>query len=284
MSTSTQPQTAPSPAEVWATGDYAEACERMIPDLGARLVTAAPVGAGQDVLDVATGSGNAAVPAALAGATVTGLDITPALLAVAAQRATAADVDVDWVHGDAEALPFGDASFDRVLSCVGVQFCAHPDTAAAELVRVCRPGGRIALIAWTPEGFLGQVLAAVSRATGKGPQPASLDWGREQGVTELFAPHATDIEFHRDHVVMPSASAEAWVDYMATAYGPLVRARVALEQRTAWQPLRAQLIEIADAHDDAEPTAFAGRAEYLTTVLRRDAVDHASATTRRESR
>jgi ubiquinone/menaquinone biosynthesis C-methylase UbiE len=268
MSNSAQ-QTAPAPAEVWSTGDYADVCERMIPDLGQRLVNIAQVSAGHHVLDVATGTGNAALPAAAAGATVTALDITPTLLTIAAQHATAAGLEVTWVHGDAQALPFPDESFDRVLSCVGVQFCARKSAAAAELIRVCRPGGRVALIAWTAEGFLGKVLRAVSEATGGGPRPASLVWGAEEGATELFAEFVTDIQFHRDHVVMPAESAGAWVDYMATAYGPLTRARVALEASGTWQPLREQLTEIASAHDTGDDAAFAARAEYLSAVIRR---------------
>jgi ubiquinone/menaquinone biosynthesis C-methylase UbiE len=243
---------APAPAEVWSTGDYAAVCDRMIPDLGARLVELAGVQAGDDVLDVATGTGNAALPAAAAGAIVTALDITPSLLEIGAQRAGAAGLEVKWVHGDAQALPFPNASFDRVLSCVGVQFCPSKHAAAAELIRVSRPGGRVALIAWTPEGFLGKVLGAVSRATGAGPRPAPLDWGSEQGVRELFTELAADIQFRRSHVAMPAESASAWVDYMATAYGPMARARVALEKRDAWQPLRDQLVEIANAHDTRE--------------------------------
>jgi ubiquinone/menaquinone biosynthesis C-methylase UbiE len=261
-------QTAPDPAQVWSTGDYAEVCERMIPDLGARLVDIAEVRPEHDVLDVATGTGNAALPAAAAGATVTALDITPALLAVAARQAATAGVEVRWVNGDAQALPFADGSFDRVLSCVGVQFCANKAAAAQELVRVCRPGGRIALIAWTPEGFIGKVLTAVSQATGGGSRPGSLDWGAEECVTDLFAEAATDIQFHRDHIAMTMGSDSAWVDYMATAYGPMARARAALEARDAWQPAREALIEIAHAHDTGGDEAFTAQAEYLTAVIR----------------
>lgn len=185
-------QTGPAPAEVWSTGDYADVCDRMIPGLGARLVELADVQAGDEVLDVATGSGNAALPAARAGATVTALDITPTLLEIGSRRASAARLEVDWVLGDAQALPFADANFDRVLSCVGVQFCADHEAAASELVRVCRPGGRIALIAWTREGFIGQVLAAVATATrGAASGRSPLDWGSEASVTDLFAARVT---------------------------------------------------------------------------------------------
>jgi ubiquinone/menaquinone biosynthesis C-methylase UbiE len=261
-------QTSRSPAEVWSTGDYADVCDRMIPGLGARLVELADVHAGDEVLDVATGSGNAALPAAKAGAIVTALDITPALLEIGAQRAGAAGVDIEWVHGDAQALPFSEARFDRVLSCVGVQFCADHAATASELVRVCRPGGRIALIAWTAEGFIGQVLAAVAKATGGAPSPRSpLDWGSEDKVRELLGEHATDIAFQREHVEMPAESPSGWVDYMAAAYGPLATARAALQARAQWEPLRARLNEIASAHNAENGHAFAARAEYLTAVL-----------------
>ncbi|HET8980900.1 MAG TPA: methyltransferase domain-containing protein [Solirubrobacteraceae bacterium] len=261
-------QTLPAPAEVWSAGDYADVCDRMIPRLGARLVELAGVRPGDAVIDVAAGSGNAALPAAAAGATVTALDITPALLEVGSARASAAGLDVEWVHGDAQSLPFPDESFDRVLSCVGVQFCADHQAAASELVRVCRPGGQIALIAWTPEGFIGQVLAAVGKATGaagKGRSP--LDWGSEQKLGALFA-DGPDPAFQREHVAMAAASPGDWVDYMATAYGPLVRARAMLQARGEWEPLRARLVEIAEAHDTGAHDTFLAPAEYLAAVLR----------------
>jgi ubiquinone/menaquinone biosynthesis C-methylase UbiE len=259
-----------APAEVWATGDYADVCDRMIPELGARLVALANVRAGDAVLDVATGSGNAALPAARAAAVVTALDITPALLAIGAERASAAGLDIDWVHGDAQALPFADASFDRVMSCVGVQFCADRAAAARELVRVCRPGGCIALIAWTREGFLGRVLAAVATATGAaGSGGSPLDWGSEPWMDATFAPQVADITCHREQVQMPAESPTAWVDYMATAYGPLVRARNVLEIRGEWEPLRERLSEIASAHIAGDGDGLAIGAEYLTAVLRR---------------
>ena len=266
MTVSANP-TGPTPAQVWSTGDYADVCERMIPGLGARLVELAQARAGEDVLDVAAGSGNASLPAARTGASVTALDITPDLLEAGQRRSAAEGLEISWVHGDAQAMPFAEASFDLVLSCVGVQFCADPGAAAAELVRVCRPGGRIALIAWTPEGFIGQVLAAVTRASGGGARPRSLDWGSENEVTELFGDSAKEISFARESVTMPAPSAGAWVDYMATAYGPLALARRALEGKGAWEPVREELTAITSAHDVGDGDAFA--AEYLTTVLTR---------------
>lgn len=268
MSVSSNP-TAPAPSAVWSSGNYGDVAERMIPRLGARLVELAGVRADERVLDVAAGTGNAALPAARTGASVTALDITPALLEAGAQRAAAAGLEITWVHGDAQALPFPDASFDRVLSCVGVQFCADHRSAAAELLRVCRPGGTVALIAWTPEGFIGQVLQAVSKATGAPPAPLSpLSWGSEAGLRELFgAERAAGAVLHREHVEMPARSAAAWVDYMAEAYGPMVRARAALDPSRAWEPLRERLIEIATTHDAGGEDGFLAHAEYLGAVI-----------------
>lgn len=240
----------------------------MIPGLGARLVELAGVRPGDRVLDVAAGSGNAALPAAASGAIVTALDITPSLLQVGIERAKAAGQDIDWVHGDAQALPFSGATFDCVLSCVGVQFCPDQAAAASELVRVCRPGGRIALIAWTKEGFIGQVLGAVGRATGGGGPRSPLDLGSEEKLAELFGEEVTALAVGREHVQMPAASATEWVDFMATAYGPLVRARAMLQARGEWESLRAQLTAIAEDHR-ADGDGFMAGAEYLTAVLRR---------------
>src|SRR3954469_25712178 len=131
---------------VWTSGNYGEVADRLIRAFGPTLVQELSIGAGQQVLDIACGAGNVAIPAAMAGAEVTGLDIAPSLLERGAAQASAAGVDVTWVEGDAEELPFADASFDVVTSAVGVMFCSSHERAAAELVRVCRPGGEIGLI------------------------------------------------------------------------------------------------------------------------------------------
>lgn len=268
MSTSSATRPRPTPADVWSAGDYAEVCDRMIPELGARLVSLAAVESGESVLDVAAGSGNATLPAARAGATVTALDITPALLEIGERRAAEAALEVAWVLGDAQALPFPDAAFDCVLSCVGVQFCADRAAAAAELTRVCRPSGRIALIAWTPEGFIGQVLAAVARATGAGSPPPALAWGEEDRVAELLGRRPDEIAFTREDVMMTAPSAADWVDYMAAAYGPMVMARNGLSARSAWDPLRDELVELAEKRDAGRQGAFEVQAEYLASVTR----------------
>jgi hypothetical protein len=152
---------------------------------------------------------------------------------------------------------------------VGVQFCADHRAAAAELLRVCRPGGSVALISWTPEGFIGQVLRAVAMATGATGAPLSpLSWGSEAGLRELFGgERGARAVVRREHVEMGAPSAAGWVDYMAQAYGPMVRARAALDPSGAWGRLRERLIEIAGAHDEGGGEGFTARAEYLGAVI-----------------
>ena len=142
---------------MWTAGDYPEVARR-IESVGEYLAERAGAGPGIELLDVATGSGNVSIPAASAGAKVTGLDLTPKLLDAQRARAAAAGVEVELVEGDAEELPFADGSFDRVTSCFGVMFAPRHDVAAAELVRVARPGGRIVVAAWTPEGLVGRIV------------------------------------------------------------------------------------------------------------------------------
>ena len=162
---------------MWASGDYAQVAARIHP-IAERLCEAADLVAGSRVLDVATGSGNAAIAAARCGCEVIGIDYVPALLQRARVRARAEGLAVEFVEGDAEALPFADGSFDAVLSVVGVMFAPDQERAAAELVRVCRPGGTIALASWTPEGFIGDLLRLVGRYA---PPPAGVrppvQWG-----------------------------------------------------------------------------------------------------------
>src|SRR5688500_1027157 len=173
---------------MWASGDYAAMVETWISPLGERLVEAAGIERGMRVLDVAAGSGNASLPAARRGAQVTASDLTPELLEEGRRRAEAAGVELDWVQGDAEQLPFGDGEFDAVLSCVGAMFAPRHQAAADELVRVCRPGGTIALLSWTPEGTIGALFRTVgpfAPPPPPGAQPPPL-WGSEDHLRELF--------------------------------------------------------------------------------------------------
>ncbi len=173
---------------LWALGDYATVATEVVAPLGQDLVDASRIAAGDRVLDVAAGSGNVAIPAALTGATVTASDLVPELLEHGAALADSCGVRVQWREANAEALPFGGGEFDVVLSCVGVMFAPHHQRAADELVRVCRPGGRIGLISWTPEGFIGQMFATMKSyvpAPATGVQPPPL-WGNADHVRGLL--------------------------------------------------------------------------------------------------
>jgi SAM-dependent methyltransferase len=170
---------------LWARGDYARVADELIGGLGPALVNACGIGPGQRVLDVGAGSGNASIPAAERGASVVASDITPELLAAGKERATARGLELDWVEADAEALPFADGEFDAVISCIGVMFAPDHRRAASELLRVCRPGGTIGLLSWTPEGTVGRMLATLGSSLPAPDQPPVL-WGSPAHLGELF--------------------------------------------------------------------------------------------------
>jgi SAM-dependent methyltransferase len=212
---------------VWALGDYPTVADTVIPHLGAELVEASGIAAGDQVLDVAAGSGNVALPAARTGARVVACDLTPELLEVGRQRAGAAGLPVEWREGDCESLPFADATFDAVLSCVGVMFAPHHDASAAELLRVCRPGGTIALASWTPEGFVGELFATMKAFT-PAPPPGSLPpplWGDLDHVTALLGAGVSDLRARREHVnVTAFDRPAAFRELFKHGYGPTVAA------------------------------------------------------------
>jgi SAM-dependent methyltransferase len=173
---------------MWASGDYPDMVETFLLPLGPRLVEACGIGPGMSVLDVAAGTGNASIPAAKAGAQVTASDLTPELLAAGRARAESEGLTLDWVQADAERLPFGDASFDVVMSSIGAMFAPHHQDVADELVRVCRPAGTIGLLSWTPEGMIGalfRTMGPFAPPPPPGAQPPPL-WGSEAHLSELF--------------------------------------------------------------------------------------------------
>ena len=189
---------------MWGLGDYPDVAARLIPELGPVLVTAAGIRPGERVLDVAAGTGNVAVPAALAGADVVASDLTPELFTAGRAFAERQGVTVRWEEADAEALPYADDSFDAVLSCVGVMFAPHHQQAADELVRVARPGGRIGLISWTPEGFVGDLFKTMKPYVPPPPpgaQPPPL-WGDEAHVRALLGDRVTDVEARKQTVTV----------------------------------------------------------------------------------
>ena len=250
---------------MWALGDYPAVAGEVIPALGPVLVEACGIGAGDRVLDVAAGSGNAAIPAARTGAAVDALDLTPALLDAGRVAADAAGVRVEWLEGDAEDLPLGDATYDVVMSCVGVMFAPHHDAAAAELLRVCRPGGRIGLISWTPGGFIGRMFATMKPfvpAPPPGAQPPPL-WGDEAHVRALLGAGVSSLTAEKRRVEMPFGSAREFLDFFKRCYGPTIvayRGLAAEPERVA--ALDAALLELA-----AEPGIM--NAEYLLVTATR---------------
>jgi len=251
---------------MWASGDYPAVASEVIPTLGPVLVEAAGVGAGQRVLDVAAGSGNASVPAAERGALVVASDLTPELLD-AGQSSTAAAIR--WEVGDAEALPYGSAEFDVVLSCVGVMFAPHHQVAADELVRVCRPGGTIALLSWTPAGFIGQMFAAMKPfvpAPPPGVQPAVL-WGDEQHVRGLLGDRVTDVRATTASLpAVRFGTAEEFLAFFKASYGPTISAyRGIADDPAKVTQLDEALLELARRNEHNGTMSW----EYLLLTARR---------------
>jgi len=203
-----------------------------------------------------------------AGAEVVGLDLTPELFAAARRRAGRAGVVVDWVEGDAEELPFEDESFDRVLSAFGVQFAPRHAIAARELAGVCRPGGRIGLVNWTPEGLIGELFKIMGSYMPAPPAFASPPplWGSPSHVRRLFQGTRVVLDFERGHNPWSFESAEAWVSFMETAYGPTVKARERLTGEGRWEDCRADMLALAERHNTATDGSLLMQAEYLITI------------------
>ena len=212
---------------MWAMGNYPTVVTDVVAPLGPILVDAAGIKPGDVVLDVAAGSGNAAIPAARAGARVIASDLTPELLETGQKLAAEAGVQLTWETADAEALPYGDSEFDAVLSCLGVMFAPHHQTSADELIRVCRPGGTIGLLSWTPSGFIGQMFATMrpyAAPPPPGAQPPPL-WGSEDHVRELLGDRVEQVLTEtRTLRVTHYTSPEAFRDYFKTNYGPTISA------------------------------------------------------------
>jgi ubiquinone/menaquinone biosynthesis C-methylase UbiE len=256
---------------LWASGDYPAVARELIPGLGAELVRFAGVTAGQRVLDVAAGTGNASIPAALTGATVVASDLTPELFAAGREAAAAAGAEVEWVEADAEALPFPDASFDVVLSCLGAMFAPHHRTTADELLRVCRPGGTVAMLNWTPQGFIGGLFATMGPFAPPPPPGATPPprWGDEEHVRELFGDRVTAVETTRQTVDFLQGEPADFRDYWKRNYGPTIavyKANAADPERTA--ALDAAFLEfLSGRREPGDPARYT--AEYLMVSARR---------------
>jgi ubiquinone/menaquinone biosynthesis C-methylase UbiE len=253
---------------MWAAGDYPALASELLPELGAILVEACGVNSRQRVLDVAAGAGNAAIPAAMMGAKVVASDLTPELFDAGRHQAADRGVELEWKEGDAEALPFADDEFDTVMSCLGVMFAPHHQPAADELLRVCKPGGTIGLLNWTPEGFIGRMFATLkpfAPPPPPGAQPAPL-WGSEDHVRELLGDRITEAQARKKTLGVRSFhQPEDFVRYFKSHYGPTISVyKFIAEDGDKVKDLDKALTELAESFGDAHgDTPFHMEWEYL---------------------
>ena len=247
----------------WAAGDFGEIARRGLWGVGERIVQRVGIGKNERVLDVACGTGNAAIRAAQAGGQVVGLDLTPELFEPGRRLAAQAGVSIDWVEGDAEAIPYEDNSFDVVHSTFGCMFAPRHRVTATELARVLRPGGRLGLCNWTPEGSQSHFFRALGAYLPPPPdfaQPPLL-WGTEDHVRELFAGSGVQLEFERDTAIEnePFETGREAVDFVASNFGPLMMLRGRLEAQGVWGEVREKLEALYDRHEPAEYLVVLGR-------------------------
>jgi SAM-dependent methyltransferase len=248
----------------WASGNYAT-IGTTLQIIGEQLCEAVDVSAGWKVLDVAAGNGNASLAAARRGCDVVATDYVDHLLERAAQRAAAEELPLATQVADAEDLPFEDGTFDAVLSTVGVMFTPNPERAASELVRVVRPGGKIGLANWTPEGFVGQMFKIVGQHN---PPPAGvpspLQWGTDDRLEALLGSDC-DVEITRRHFAFRFRSAEDFFETFKDYYGPLVKAWAAQDE-AGQASLRGALVALADEHNRDQHGALTVDSEYVEVV------------------
>ena len=254
--------------KMWASGDYSAVAAR-IAVMAEDLVPAAGLRAGERVLDVASGSGNAAIAAARYGCEVTATDYVPELLERGRARAAAEGLEVTFAEADAEDLPYADGEFDAVLSCLGVMFAPDQERAAAELVRVCRPGGTIALANWTPTSFVGGILRTVGKHV---PPPAGVrppsQWGTEERLRELLGDAVSDLRITRREFVFRFRSPEEFTRFFKDNYGPTLKAFEALDEAGKAR-LFDDLTALAREHDQEPGPTVAMPSEYLEVVATR---------------
>jgi SAM-dependent methyltransferase len=250
---------------MWASGDYG-AVAAMINIVAERLVDTVNPPAGSAVLDVAGGTGNAAIAAARSNTRVTCTDYVPELLDRARERAAAEHLEMAFEEADAEALPYADASYDVVLSMFGAMFAPDQQATARELLRVARPGGLIGLTAWTPEGFLGDWFRATAKHAAPPAGLASpLRWGTEDGVNELLGDEVMSVQTRRLAFTWRFTDAAAMVDLFKTVYGPTVKAFATVGESGA-AALEADLRAVAEQAAHRRGTAITIPAEYLEIV------------------
>jgi SAM-dependent methyltransferase len=251
---------------VWAAGNYPAIAEK-IAEMGAHTVERVGIKSGERTLDIACGAGNATIPAAKTGAEVIGLDLVPELLEAARENAAEAGVEIEWMEGDAEMLPFEDETFDVVISTVGIMFTPDHQRAAREAARVLKPGGRLGLANWNPDGSVGRFFRTVSGHMPPPPegfQPPPL-WGTEDHVRGLFEGTGVELRFEHAAVTFKFDSADEATETFETKFGPVVTAKAVLEPEGKWDALRSELRaqfeeEIAAGGEQGYP------GEYLLTL------------------
>jgi SAM-dependent methyltransferase len=250
--------------EMWAAGDYAAVATPLL-IVSELLCEAADLRAGSKVLDVATGSGNTALGAARRRCEVTGVDYVAALLERAQERAAAERLEIRFEEGDAENLPYADGAFDTVMSTFGAMFAPDQERAARELLRVCRPGGRIALTNWTPEGFVGQWFQATARYLPPPPPGLKppLRWGTEEGLRALFG---REMRIERRHYVLRYRTPEHWLDYFRSNFGPTRQTFERLDAE-GQKAFAADLLALARTFNRSGDDTFVAPAEYLEIVM-----------------
>ena len=250
----------------WSSGDYA-VVGTTLQIVGEDLCEALDIRAGQKVLDVAAGNGNATLAAARRWCDVVSTDYVPSLLERGRTRAKADGLSITFKEADAEALDFGDAAFDVVMSTFGVMFTPDQDRAAAELVRVCRSGGKIGLANWTPEGFIGQLFRTLGKHL---PPPAGARspalWGTEARISEMFAASAASITAERRHFNFRYRTPEHFLDVFRSYYGPMLKAFAALDPANQ-QRLRDDILALIASMNRAHDGTMIVPSEYLEIVI-----------------
>jgi len=254
---------------MWESGDYPSMVETFLLPLGPRLVEACGIGSGMRVLDVAAGTGNASIPAAQTGASVTASDLAPGLLEAGRRRAESEGVELEWVEADAENLPFEEASFDVVMSSIGAMFAPHHQEVADELVRVCRPGGTIGMLNWTPEGLVGalfKTMGPFAPAPPPGAQPPPL-WGSEEHVREPFGDRV-DLRTLDRYVLEITAFTHPrdYGEHFKERYGPTIAARANASRNGQEAELDKALDSLCDEWNRGEAEQARFESEYLLAV------------------
>ncbi len=249
----------------WSSGDYAIIGATLIV-ISEELCEAVDLHAGQSVLDVATGSGNTAIAASRRFCEVTGVDYVPALLEVGRRRVEAEHLPVTFQEGDAEHLPCADASFDVVLSTLGVMFTPNQERAANELLRVCRSGGKIGLANWTPTGFIGDLFRTIGKYVPPAPglKPAAL-WGTEERLRELFGDGITSLQTAKRNFMFRYHSAAHWLEIFRTYYGPVFTAFQSLDE-AGRKELAQDLTALLERYNTARDGTLVVSGEYLEVV------------------